>query len=91
MRHSPADAEPSIQKYEQAAPDSWIGTSLRARWLASQQRTAEIEPLVERAAERGLGKCKDDREKAQFALSVGKLYAEREAGGASGPLRSAGL
>src|SRR5262249_54465796 len=47
-------AETWLKKLEQADPENWISAALRARWLHSQQRDAEIEPLVEQAAHRGM-------------------------------------
>ncbi len=64
-------------KWLEKLPPEDVGTvARRARLLASQGKTAEIEPLVEGLAKKlseKLGK-KDERADAQLALSVGNLY-----------------
>ena len=68
------DADRSLRRLEEIAPDYMQTTYLRARWLRRQDRGAEIEPIVESWAQRLEGKAEDDQQRLQVYGSVGDMY-----------------
>ena len=75
-RGPPAEADKWLRKLEHLAPEDFSALELRARWLRGQGRVAEIDPLVESAAEtlqKRIGK-EDSRQQAQLCRAVGDLY-----------------
>jgi tetratricopeptide (TPR) repeat protein len=68
-----------LDKLDELAPDNTRTLALRVRWLYVGNQASDIEPLLERAAERlvkgGAGK-KDPtaQQKLQSALTIGDLY-----------------
>jgi tetratricopeptide (TPR) repeat protein len=76
LRHGmPDEVEPWLKKLEAAAPDSLDATKLRAKWLYLQNRRQEIEPLIEKLAERSLKKIsKTPKDEAEFCARIGDLY-----------------
>ena len=80
------DADGWLRRLESLQPDELRTLRLRADWLAAQGRDAEIEPLVQRAAERlRQGVEEGSRQEAQLALSLGNLLTETNRHGAAEP------
>ena len=76
LRHGlPGEAEPWLKKLESTAPDSLDAMAVRTRWLQSQGRSKEIEPLVEKLAEKLLQIIpKNPRDEADLCLRIGNIY-----------------
>jgi tetratricopeptide (TPR) repeat protein len=72
----PAEADKWLKQLEQLAPEDLSTLELRARWLGDQGRTAQIEPLVEPAAEKLQKRIGEEnpRQEAQLCQAVGALY-----------------
>jgi tetratricopeptide (TPR) repeat protein len=72
----PGEAEPWLKKLEAAAPESLDTMRLRARWLYQQNRSKEIEPLIEKLAESLLQKnLKNPKDEADLCVHIGDVYA----------------
>ncbi len=74
------EASEWLQKLEQAAPEDFTTTALRARWLHASGHIPEIEPLVEAAADRYIKKQStlSKADEAAFYQQVGNLYLALE-------------
>ncbi|MGA2030684.1 MAG: tetratricopeptide repeat protein [Thermoguttaceae bacterium] len=70
------EADKYLKQLEQLAPEDLGTLELRARWLRDQGRAAEIEPLVEPAAEKLRKRIGNEspRQEAPFCQAVGGLY-----------------
>ena len=77
LRHNSQDeATQWVEQLEKAAPGQFPTARLRAYWLRTQGREAEISGVIEPVAEKLWESCKkDEARKAQVAFTVGNLYA----------------
>ncbi|MGQ9576760.1 MAG: tetratricopeptide repeat protein [Thermoguttaceae bacterium] len=80
LRHDLADeAEGPLTRLVEVAPDALRTIQLQVRWLHAQQRSGEIEPLVEAYAAKILKQAvKDKPSESQLCLNVGGLYSSVE-------------
>jgi tetratricopeptide (TPR) repeat protein len=80
LRHGPkAEAESRLKELEAASPDTMGTMALRAQAMFSQQRTAEIVPLVAAGMEKLLAKQgKDPQREAQLCQDAGTLLMSVE-------------
>ena len=76
LRHDlSGEVEPWLKKLEAAAPETMDAMALRLRWLHSQGRSKEIEPLVENLAEKLLQKIpKNPQDETDLCMRVGNIY-----------------
>ena len=88
LRHDLQDeANTWLQQLERVAPSDLRTVALRARWLHGQDRTSEIEPLVEGLAERLILAINGNRQqraewknqrKAQVCQGIASIYSSVE-------------
>jgi len=73
--HRAAEVPTWLDKLAQVAPESWVTLNLRAQFLATEGKTADIETMIE--AELGRQRARqDDKAQAQLLLAAATLYAE---------------
>lgn len=68
-----ADAEPGIRHLEKLAPDAYGTITLRARYLAGTDRSAEILPLIDAFVARVEPQAADDARRAQLFGTMGGI------------------
>jgi tetratricopeptide (TPR) repeat protein len=81
LRHGPAvETDKRTEQFLKMAPEDLTALEFRSRCLRAQNRTAEIEPLVEGRMQKVLERLKksDTRQEAMIVQAVGNLFQRLE-------------